>query len=766
MSIHQDAAAFADAVKRALSQPAVSAAPEDQLKTPAKQFIESVGARLGRRMQTPTEVSPVQGAGGRPDIGVVADGLLCGYVELKRPGLGADPTRLRGEQNRSQWAKFRALPNLVYTDGNAWTLFRAGERAASVRIADDLPASGAAGLDGGAVGRLGALLQDFLTWEPVVPHEPQDLARFLAPLAHLLREEVHTAVRQDGTYIANLAAEWRAYLFPDADDNRFADAYAQTLTYAMLLARVSGAENLEPDAAADALDRGNGLLAQTLRLLAQRDARREIDLGFGPLKRALEALDPRDFLERAGRDPWLYFYEDFLAAYDRDLRNAYGVYYTPQEVVRCQVNLVSDLLRRRFNKRYAFADEGVTFIDPAVGTGTYPLVAIDHALELARERGGEGAIAGCATQLANNLFGFEILVGPYAVAHLRIGQRLKDAGAELPDGRLRVYLADTLDSPNEHPAGLVTAMGRKLVEERERARRVKAEQDILVCLGNPPYDRQQIAPDDAETRRKGGWVREGDAETPRPILEDFLAPVRAAGQAVHLKNVYNDYVYFWRWALWKLFERQDGRGIVSFITASSYLVGPGFAGMREEMRRAFDELWLIDLGGDNRGARRSENVFAIQTPVAVAVGVRIGNGDRDTPARVRYAQVEGTRAAKLARLAGIGKPDDVAWRDCPDGWGDRFLPVGTGDYFAWPALTDVFPWQHSGVQFKRSWPISHDAQTLTERWKFLLKKLPEERAVVFVETRDRKIDRIYDDGLPGSNATSLYRCNDNNKNII
>ena len=127
-------------------------------------------------------------------------------------------------------------------------------------------------------------------------------------------------------------------------------------------------------------------------------------------------------------------------------------------------------------------------------------------------------------------------------------------------------------------------------------------------------------------QRKGGWVRhrEDGPNATTPILEDFLAPAREAGQGVHLKNLYNDYVYFWRWSLWKVFDSTEDAGIVTFITASSYLRGPGFVGMRRKMREVFDELWIIDLEGDSLGARKTENVFAIRTPVAIAIGVRNG----------------------------------------------------------------------------------------------------------------------------------------------
>ena len=131
---------------------------------------------------------------------------------------------------------------------------------------------------------------------------------------------------------------------------------------------------------------------------------------------------------------------------------------------------------------------------------------------------------------------------------------------------------------------------------------------MLVCFGNPPYDRQQLSLEDQERQRKGGWVRWGD-EGGKPLLEDFLAPVRQAGHGVHLKNLYNDYVYFWRWALWKVLEASDAGGIVSFITASSYLRGPAFSGMRQFLRQSFDEIWILDLEGDSLGARKTEIEF-------------------------------------------------------------------------------------------------------------------------------------------------------------
>lgn len=165
--------------------------------------------------------------------------------------------------------------------------------------------------------------------------------------------------------------------------------------------------------------------------------------------------------------------------------------------------------------------------------------------------------------------------------------------------------------------------------------------------------------------------------------------------------------------------------------------------MRRFMRETFDDLWILDLGGEGRGARRSENVFDIQTPVAIAVGLRGEPANPAAPAHVRYARVEGTREEKFDTLRTIRGFGDCEWSDCPDDWEAPFLPAGSGDFYAWPLLTDLFPWQHSGVQFKRTWPIAPSRRILEQRWSALLSAPKGERRELFRETPDRKTGRIY-----------------------
>ena len=765
---------FADALKAKFALPG-SASPEDQLKPGVATLFAATGAKYGLTVATRTETHLSEHKV-RPDIAVYVGGLICGYVELKAPGLGADAPKLKGDRNKKQWKKLKGLPNLIYTDGREWALYRMGERPGGqpvVRLHDDQTEKGKAAATKADAEALERLFRDFLNWQPAVPHTPSGLAKYLAPLSRFLRSEVENALGRKNSAVWLLAVEWRQFFFPDSDDTKFADAYAQTVTYAMLLARLSGAARLDPAEAARTLDANNGLLARTLELLGRTEARKELAVGFEMLQRSLEALDPHDFL-KSKPDLWLYFYEDFLAAYDPRLRKDYGVYYTPRAVVELQVRLASELLEKRFGKKLGFADDGVVFLDPAVGAGTYPVAAVKHGLEKVRERSGPGAVSARARQMAGNMHGFEVLVGPYAVAHLRLTQALEgamnDAKAagepeEKLDKRLNIYLADTLESPNAAPPGGLTLTYRALTREHEAAREVKRDGDILVCLGNPPYDRQTIEEGDTTTQRKGGWVRFGDQvkgaakqeeQGGRAIFKDFTEPATEAGAGVHLKNLYNDYVYFWRWALWRLFEQQNCGGIVTFITASSYLAGPGFIGVREVMRRTFDELWIIDLGGDNLGARKTPNVFNIQIPVAIAVGVRTAKPSPDQPARVRYAKIEGAdRDAKLTQLEAVADFGGLVWRDCSDDWHKSFLPAGKGDYFLWPPVIDLFPYQRSGSKFGRPWPIAETRELLERRWNKLLSETGVSRAKHFKNNQYRKIERQYRHHITGDPLATI-----------
>lgn len=726
----------------------VDAWPEEQLKSPVSDLIEQLSDVLDLEVRTFREVRAE--SIGRPDIGATVEGLLSGYVELKKPGSGARPKKYKG-RDKAQWEKFKSLPNLIYTDGTEFAHFRSGDRVGKVvRLSGDPTTDGVDAVSEKDAKRLLELFRRFFEWQPVVPSDPKALAKLLAPVCLLLREDVEEALQEDDSPLKSLASDWREFFFPKATDREFADAYAQTLTYAFLLARFSGTDDLSVEHAVSAIEPGHQLLAETLQVLGTPKAREQVKVPLNVLERILDAVDPSLFDgEEHEVDPWLYFYEDFLAAYDPKMRKDRGVYFTPWQVVQAQVQLVAQLLDERFNAPDSFANKDVVTLDPACGTGTYILAAVRHALDTVAERRGEGARASAATRAAKGAHAFELLVGPYAVAHLRLTQQIKANDGQLPDDGAHVYLTDTLESPYQNdPERYLPLLYEPLSDEQKRAQRVKREAPVLVCIGNPPYDRQQAEQGETIERRKGGWVRYGDpvqeGQESRPILRDFLDPLAATDDGVHAKNLYNDYVYFWRWALWKVCEQGADQGIVSFITASSYLRGPGFKGMREMMRETFDELWILDLGGDNLGARKSDNVFAIQTPVCIAIGIRHAKGDdrrtpQGTPAHVRYTRIEGDEAQKLDTLRTLQRFGDADWQDCPTGWKAPFLPAQAEAFSNWPLVTDLFPWQENGVQYKRTWPIGETAEVLEKRWSVLLNG--EDQSTLMKETGARTVNK-------------------------
>jgi len=722
----------------------IPAQPEDQLKAPVKELVESAGTLFGTIAEAVTE-SRVKDVG-RPDLGVAVRSLLTGHIELKAPEKSIRPRDLKGA-DKTQWEKFKALPNLIYTNGSEWALYRNGERQGkAVVFAGDACKEGAGAFTDKEARELELLLRNFLYWQPLSPASPHALAEMLAPICRLLREDVIVALQNPASNIALLAKEWREVLFPEADDGQFADAYAQTLTYALLLARFNDREvDINTGSAVDTIRRGHALLSTALEILSNPQARQEIDLGVDLLERAVDAVDVTILLKKH-KDPWIYFYEDFLAAYDPKLRKDRGVYYTPVEVIHAQTRLVSQLLEKKFGKPLSYADEGVVFLDPAVGTGSYPLIAIEHGLAMVKNQYGQGAAGGFATRMAENFNAFEILIGPYAVSHLRLTEAIMGAQGSLPANGVHVFLSDTLEAPTSMgKGGQLTLQYKPLTDEHLRAQEVKQNLRVMVCMGNPPYDRQTIEPGgETQEQRKGGWVRFGE-DGQEGILDDFLKPVREAGQGVHAKNLYNDYVYFWRWALWKVFETTKEGGIVSFITASSYLRGPGFIGMRQLMRQLLDELWIIDLEGDNLGARKTENVFNIQTPVAIAIGVRYGRPSPKKAARIHYVKITGTREEKLSRLDAVRKFVDLDWQSCYPGWTEPLLPKSQANYYSWPLLTDIYPWQHSGCQMKRTWPIGETEEQLVERWMKLFEVPPKDRPTYFKETRDRNVRGSYPD---------------------
>lgn len=721
--------------------------PEAQLTTPFSHLVRAVAAHAGIADLTLVRETPLGRI--RPDFGVLSRtghrARFAGWIELKAPEVTVDASKWSG-RNATQWSELKKLDVLLVSNGQTIRLYRNGEpHGTDAALPYENP-------DSWNHKPLVALLRRFLEARPLPITSVRDLAERLAQRTADLRDRILWLLNTDGP--ANKTAKqalasWRNLVHPHCSERDFADGVSQVVAYGMVMAVLS-TEGADADhdgfvttaEAREAIRHVSPVMSAAFGpLLDKPDLLLAVRLELGALETLVSAIDPSRVNRSADRrgEPWLYFYEDFLSVYDPEERKQAGVYYTPTAVVQAMVRMVDHILVERFGKRLGFADASVVTLDPATGTGTFPLAVIDRAAERAHAVRGVAGRKQAAANLARNLIAFELLPGPYAVAHLRIGERLHELG-EVRETAAQVILTDTLESPVGETQLALFGDADVLAQEQNRAKQVKAERQVTVVLGNPPYRRVER---DITGRGSGGWVVDGRVpgrKTDKSLFDDILDVAKKHTIFSHHASLYNLYVYFWRWAIWKAFEAHgNGPRVVAFITASSWLSGPGFLGLRKLVRELCDEAWVLDLGGDNKGANPEENVFAIETPVSVVILVRTDLSDRKNSAPVHYRRIYGTAAEKLETLREIGQASDPfagEWQDASEESTKPFVPATGGDLWQnMPALADLFPWQQPGCKYGRTWPIAPHPDLLQRRWARFISAPPEDKPALFVTAK-------------------------------
>jgi hypothetical protein len=764
--------AFGASTKSKLSSPAVAGAPEDQLRAPLETLIKALAVgSVPKDVHLVGETTLAQ-LRIRPDYAVSVGKALVGYIEIKAPGKGADPRRFSDEHDKTQWSKLKALPNLLYTDGNTFSLWRDGVLAGKiVQLEGDVETSGT---KLAAPPSLLALVVDFLTWEPTPPPNAKKLAEVSARLCRLLRDEVVEQIALGERSLALLADDWRSLLFPNASDAQFADGYAQAVTFGLLIARafdIPLGDGL--DLAALRLKKSDSLIGTALSLLTDSaETRKALATSLDTLTRVLDVVNWHT-ISKDKPDAWLYFYENFLEVYDNKLRKQTGSYYTPPEVVAAMVRLVDEALRGPlFERRAGLASPDVTIADPAVGTGTFLLGVLSKIAANVGEDQGKGAVRGALTAAAKRLFGFELQFGPFAVAQLRLLAEIRaltgtKKGEVAAPFNINLFITDTLGNPfveEEHLPQVVEPVARS----RREANRVKREQPITVVIGNPPYKEK------AEGR--GGWIEQGSDGRSAP-LDRWKAPPDW-GVGAHGKHLKNLYIYFWRWATLKVFgaglnaatdlPERDEEGLICFITVAGYLNGPGFEKMRDDLRRTCSAIWVIDCSPEGHQPDVPTRIFqGVQQPVCIVLAARQHGKSDHVPAPVKFrALPEGKRQEKFNTLASLSLTD-AAWEDCPVDWRAPFLPTATGLWSHFPALHSFFAHDGSGVMPGRTWIIAPDVATLDARWRRLVaEKNPDRKEVLFHphlrrgKVGDKHSKKSLAQGLRGHEARLMSVAND------
>ncbi|MBS0209716.1 MAG: N-6 DNA methylase [Planctomycetes bacterium] len=739
--LKQAVARFGAEAAAKLANPSATGEPEDQLRAPLEGLFADLAEQCGFKREWVTAVgeTSLSALKTRPDYAITLRNVLVGYVEVKAPGKGADPRRYKGH-DKDQWERLQSLPNLLYTDGNAFSLWQNGELVGSiVELSGDIETSGA---KLAAPPELLARFADFLRWEPIPPKSAAELAHVAARLCRLLRDEATEQLAEKSPALTALAADWRKLLFPEANDQQFADGYAQAVTFGLLMARSSNIQLADGlDLVGKHLGKTNSLIGAALRLLTDEvDNEATLKTSLRTLVRVLDAVDWQA-ISQGKPDAWLYFYEDFLAEYDNALRKLTGSYYTPPEVVEPMIRLVDDALRRHFGRSAGLASADVTLADPAVGTGTF-ILGVLRSIEAAVEADqGAGAVPQAIESAIARLIAFEMQLGPFAVAQLRIHAELLRMIGKPPRAASRMFVTDTLGNPYAEVEEL-GSLYRTISESRLKANEIKRKEPITVVIGNPPYKEK--------AKGRGGWIEE-------ERLNQWLPPADW-GVGAHAKHLRNLYVYFWRWATWKVFDHdpKNDTGIVCFITVAGFLNGPGFQRMRDDLRRKADRIWIIDCSPEGHQPDVPTRIFqAVQQPVCIVLAARSKQKAADQPATVKYTALPaGKREEKFAALAKL-RLEAKIWQDCSTDWRAPFLPAATGDWAGYPALDELFAYNGSGVQTKRVWVFAPDPESLERRWIKLIQAPIEKKEDLFHPTlrggkpADRHIRSIVRIPLPG-----------------
>jgi hypothetical protein len=391
--------------------------------------------------------------------------------------------------------------------------------------------------------------------------------------------------------------------------------------------------------------------------------------------------------------------------------------------------------------------------DPAAGTGTFILGVLRRISETVKEDEGEGSVKGAINAAVKRLVAFEIQLGPFAVAQLRILAEIADLTGAPPATSPRMFVTDTLGNPHDDE-GWIPGILAPIAKSRKDANKIKREEPITVVIGNPPYKEK--------AKGRGGWIESGDENAKEtPPLADWMPP-REWGVGVHSKHLRNLYVYFWRWATWKVYDHDAANrsGIVCFITVAGFLGGPGFQKMRDYLRRTCDDIWVIDCSPEGHQPEVNTRIFQdVQQPVCIVLASRsTAKSDSETPAKVLFlALPSGHRLEKFKALAAL-RTDGKAWVECPSDWRAPFLPASTGAWATYPKLEDLFVYNGSGVQPKRTWVVAPDPDSLLQRWQRFIEAPTDQKEHLFHATlrdgepADRHIRSVVHDGLPGYKA--------------
>ena len=675
---------------------------------------------------------PKRIACGAPDLIITRAKLPVAFIEAKDVG-ESDLDGRKATGNKEQFDRYKhSLDHIAFTDYLDFHFYEKDVLVESIRIADVI-GEGIKPLPENFE-RFAALVADLGNAAPQKIKSATQLARLMAGKARLLEQATMRLL--DGkdaakTSIGRLMDDFKRTLVPDVDAKEFADIYAQTITYGMFAARLHDdtPDDFTRYEAAALIPKSNPFLKQLFTHIAS-GLEDELVWIVDDLVTMFGASDICKIMKDYGKstsqgDPMIHFYEDFLAAYDSGLRKDRGVWYTPHPVVKFIVRAVDFILERSFGlpdglatrdkveieveedstygkkstKKVKKLVHKVQMLDPATGTGTFLAECVNRIYAKFAGHAGKWK-SYVKDDLLPRLNGFEILMASYTMAHVKLDMVLANTGyTHTGDGRFNIFLTNSLE---EHTESIGPLFAAALGEEANAAKFIKRDCPVMVVMGNPPYS--------GESQNKGAWIAK--------LMEDYK---KEPGGKEKLKErnpkwLNDDYVKFIRYA--QQFIERRGEGIVAYINPHGYLDNPTFRGMRWNLLKTFDEIYVVNLHGNAKKKEtapdggKDENVFNIMQGVSVNIFVKRRNSEQDLQrghackscseslATVRYCDLYGKRGEKFDWLEGKAL-DSVRWKTvAPQAPMYFFVPKdanGIDEFNAGFSLQDMFCESSVGV---------------------------------------------------------------------
>ncbi len=522
----------------------------------------------------------------------------------------------------------------------------------------------------------------------------KDFATHLSVPTKYLKDALITY--QKDTQVSSIFKNFKEYLYEELSFEDFSDAFAQTLTYSLFIAKLNHPfEKINLDNARSSIPKNFAVIREMADFLKKLDAIKEIQWLLNEILSLINHVDMDSILKDLNddKDPYLHFYETFLSAYDPKLRESKGVYYTPDSVVKFIINALDSLLKTRFKDaplglKSALDNENIKFLDFATGTGTFLLEAFRKALETRKTSdGGISTKEEKYQNLLKQFYGFEYLIAPYAIAHLNLSQAFKEEFKKplKENDALQIILTNTLIQPSE----IVAHRGLQPIFEKElkSAQEIKKDEKILIITGNPPYSGASENKGLFEWEVKATYGIEPEFQTieieknvkltdkikkllnniqtqkqgdksVKNTNKDALKNLKQLHSKYKLQNEKNpkwlldDYVKFMRFAQNKI--ESLGHGLFGFISNNAFLDNPTFRGLRHFLLECYDELYILNLHGNARKKEKTpqdakdENVFNIKQGVSINLFVKKAQA---TKQKIHYYDVYGERAEKYAFLA-------------------------------------------------------------------------------------------------------------------